>query len=82
MLKLADFISEKCYQVIPGSSCVLPAQNLPIAKPTLLIEGAKEFNAITLGKKKGTPGENNTLIFLCNIFSCQIGRRFMPQLGK
>lgn len=63
-------------------TCVLPAHNLPIAKPKLLIEAAKEFNQIASGMKKGMPGENHTLIFNCNKFSYQIGERYMTQLGQ
>jgi glyoxylase-like metal-dependent hydrolase (beta-lactamase superfamily II) len=69
-------------QLAAKSTCVLPAHNLPIAKPTLLIEAAKAFNQIVSGAKKGKPGENYTLIFDCNKFSYQIGERYITRLGQ
>ncbi|MBS1527495.1 MAG: MBL fold metallo-hydrolase [Bacteroidetes bacterium] len=67
-------------QLAAKSTRVLPAHNLPIAKPILLIQAAKEFNQIVSGMKKGKPGENHTLIFDCNKFSYQIGERYLAQL--
>jgi glyoxylase-like metal-dependent hydrolase (beta-lactamase superfamily II) len=69
-------------QLAAKSTRVLPAHNLPIARPTLLIEAAKEFNQIASGMKKGKPGENHTLIFDFNKFSFQIGERYLKQLGQ
>ncbi|WP_295667228.1 hypothetical protein [uncultured Mucilaginibacter sp.] len=62
------------------STRVLPAHNLPIAKPMLIIQAAKEFNQIVRGIKKGKPGVNNTLIFDCHQFSYQIAERYLVQL--
>ncbi|TFF33442.1 MBL fold metallo-hydrolase [Mucilaginibacter psychrotolerans] len=61
---------------------VLPAHNLPMAQPALLIEAAKEFNLIASGAKKGKPGEDHTLTFTYDKFSYQIGEKFMQQLGR
>ncbi|MGZ3763963.1 MAG: MBL fold metallo-hydrolase [Mucilaginibacter sp.] len=61
---------------------VLPAHNLPIAKPTLLIKASKEFNEIASGMKKGKPGEGSMLTFNCDKFSYQIGERFMQQFTQ
>ncbi|MDP9076791.1 MAG: MBL fold metallo-hydrolase [Bacteroidota bacterium] len=69
-------------QLAAKSTRVLPAHNLPIAKPTLIIEAAKDFNQIVSGMKKGKPGENYALIFDCNKFSYQIGERYIKQLGQ
>jgi glyoxylase-like metal-dependent hydrolase (beta-lactamase superfamily II) len=64
------------------STRILPAHNLPIAKPTLIIKAAKEFNQIVSGKKKGKPGENSTLLFDCNTFSYQIGEKYLKQFAQ
>ena len=64
------------------SNCVLPAHNLPVVDPALVIEAAKDFNQIASGVKKGQPGAYNSLVFDCGKFSYQIGRRFMPQLAS
>ena len=61
---------------------VLPAHNLPIAKPAMLIEAAKAFNQIASGERKGKPGEYNSLVFDCGKFSYQIGTRFISQLSS
>lgn len=73
---------KKMAQLAAKSICVLPAHNLPIAKPGLLIEAAKEFDQIVSGMKKGKPGDNYTLIFNCNKFSYQIGERYLKQLRQ
>ncbi|WP_295796832.1 MBL fold metallo-hydrolase [Mucilaginibacter sp.] len=62
------------------SKRVLPAHNLPIADPALVIKAAAVFNQIASGAQKGVPGEDNTLVFDFGKFSYQIGQRFMPQL--
>lgn len=72
----------KMAQLAAKSTCVLPAHNLPIAKPTLVIEAAKVFNEIMSGSRKGKSGENNTLVFDCDKFSYQIGEKYLAHLGK
>lgn len=62
------------------SKRVLPAHNLPIADPALIIKAANSFNQIASGVQKGVAGADNTLVFDFGKFSYQIGRRFMPQL--
>lgn len=58
---------------------VLPAHNLPLVNPALVVAAAKDFSEITFGKRRGKPGEDNVLLFDCGKFSYKIGKRFMPQ---
>ncbi|TSD64659.1 MBL fold metallo-hydrolase [Inquilinus sp. KBS0705] len=69
-------------QLAAKATRVLPAHNLPIAQPHLLINAAKEFNLITSGTKKGKREDDHTLVFDCGKFSYQIGERFMQQLSR
>jgi len=62
------------------SKCVLPAHNLPISQPALVIQAAKDFNLIASGSKKGKPGESNSILFDCGKYSYAVGKRFMRQL--
>ena len=62
------------------SARVLPAHNLPISSPALVIIAANYFNRIATGEIKGKPGENNSLLFDCGEFSYQIGNNYMSQL--
>lgn len=59
---------------------VLPAHNLPVAAPALVIKAAKDFNQIASGEKKGVAGDDGNLAFDCGKFSYLVGKRFMPQL--
>jgi len=79
-LKAYQHSINRMAQLAAKSTRVLPAHNLPIAKPMLIKQAAKEFNQIVTGIKKGKPGENNTLIFDCNQFSYQIAERYLTQL--
>ncbi|ASU34957.1 hypothetical protein MuYL_3072 [Mucilaginibacter xinganensis] len=72
----------KMAQLAAKSTRVLPAHNLPIAKPALLIQAAKDFNQIVSGMKKGKTGENHTLVFDCNKFSYQIGESYLKQFDQ
>jgi glyoxylase-like metal-dependent hydrolase (beta-lactamase superfamily II) len=63
------------------SNRVLPAHNLPIAEPSMVIEAAKDFNRVASGKLKGKPADDNCLTFDCGKFSYLIGSSFMPQLS-
>jgi glyoxylase-like metal-dependent hydrolase (beta-lactamase superfamily II) len=72
----------KMAQLAARLNCVLPAHNLPIAKPALLIEAAQRFNEIASGNKKGKPGEDHILTFNYDKFSFQIDERFMQQLAQ
>lgn len=57
---------------------ILPAHNLPVADPALLVEASRDFGAILAGSKKGKPGDNHSLVFDCGRFSYQIGQKFLP----
>ena len=72
----------KMAQLAAKSTLVLPAHNLPVAKPALLIKAARAFNQIISGVKKGKPGENSTLVFDCNEFSYQISERYLKHLQQ
>jgi len=61
---------------------ILPAHNLPIANPSLIIQAAKDFDKIALGLKKALPGENHTSIFDCGTFSYQISNKFLKSLNS
>lgn len=56
---------------------VLPAHNLPLASPSLVIKAAADFDEIIQGKKKGTMQDDSTLLYDCGQFSYKIGSRFM-----
>jgi glyoxylase-like metal-dependent hydrolase (beta-lactamase superfamily II) len=67
-----------CYAAI--SKRILPAHNLPIAEPSMVIAAAKDFNQIASGKLKGQPADDNCLTFDCGKFSYLISRSFITQL--
>lgn len=63
------------------SKYVLPAHNLPLSQPALVIQAAKDFNLIASGSKKGKPGEANSTVFDCGRFSYVVGNRVLQQLS-
>eukprot|EP01037_Dinobryon_pediforme_P007960 gene7960-8034_t len=62
------------------SKRILPAHNLPVADPALVIAAAKDFNLIASGTQKGKPGDSNSHIFDFGKFSYQIGDSYLAQL--
>ncbi|HWB27777.1 MAG TPA: MBL fold metallo-hydrolase [Chitinophagaceae bacterium] len=61
---------------------VLPAHNLPIVKPSLVIKAAADFDEILQGKKQGIMQADSTLLYDCGPFSYKIGSRYMRQLPQ
>jgi len=66
-----------------AASCnrVLPAHNLPVVQPSMVIAAAKDFEQIASGKRNGKPAEDNCLSFDCGKFSYLIGSSFIQQLS-
>jgi len=60
---------------------ILPAHNLPISKPALLLQAARDFNSIFSGTRKGKPGDNASLLFDCGKFSYQIKKELLAGIG-
>jgi glyoxylase-like metal-dependent hydrolase (beta-lactamase superfamily II) len=60
---------------------VLPAHNLPVVQPSMVIAAAKDFDQIASGKRKGKRADGNCLSFDCGKFSYLIGSSFIQQLS-
>lgn len=59
---------------------ILPAHNLPLVPPALVIKAAADFNDIMQGKKKGELQADSTFLYDCGLFSYKIGSRFIVPL--
>lgn len=62
-----------------AKSCktILPAHNLPILEPDLIVKAARSFNKIVDGTLKGEVGPDGSITFGCGRFSYKINHKFL-----
>lgn len=79
--------SLKAYKVSIGimahyaRSCktILPAHNLPVVEPELVVKAARCFGQIIKGGRKGEVGADGSAIFWCGKFSYQINQELLTR---
>ena len=59
---------------------ILPAHNLPVIEPGMIVEANRCFRQIITGARKGTVGTDGTVTFDCGNFSYQISQKFLNRI--